>query len=225
MLIVDLDPIKCAQYTPASLYKYILEATSIAFARVNGTRATKNRVILTNDSPLQDLVVNDIYYSKRNRDWLTTYHNAVAMAYSRKFTDNYCSVKCDYIPRNAMAAYFSAPLKLHSPACDPLYADLVKQHNDTYKLITDVVELSRLMLIHMEPSPDEFISGEPEWLKENNYEDFITFDPINKLHIKISKGPRGYRYFVAHISDNWIEIEGVPKGIDLIVAHLINNQI
>lgn len=225
MLFLDQDPVICAQSTPISLYEAILPPikTAIEIVNKNLTRKIGTKVIST-PTELSELVVNDISFSKRNRDWYLDYYHALALNYSKISETKYPALRCNYVPRHDSGSYFANPLKIHHPTYDNAYLDLVLSHGEYYKGL-DALDTSRLMLLHLAPTPDEFMFGEPAWLSNNIYQDYIAFDPVNKLHIKIMRGPEQYRYFISRISNNWKEVQNVPKEIDAIMDCILINKV
>ena len=226
MLFLDQDPVMCAQSTPISLYESILPPLRTAIEQIRKVYNTRNIKckVISSPTDLEELVLNDIGFSKRNRDWYINYYNALAMNYNKLDKTQYPALQCMYAPRLDTGAYFSNPLKIHQPTYDKAYFDLVNTHGDFYKGL-DSLDTSRAMLIHLSPTPDEFMFGEPAWLSNNTYQDYSAYDPINKIHIKIVRGPKQYRYFTSKISNNWKEVANVPKEIDAIIDCILINKV
>lgn len=222
MLFIDSDPVTCASTTPVSMYHYIIKGLSeaISFANSNELKYKK----ITSSSDLKDLLVNDIAYSKRNRDWLVTYFNTLAMNNNKLTGCKQPPMYCEYSPKQNVGEYYSNPLNIHSPLYDKRYLPLVIEHQEEYKDFDNVIDISRLVLLQLEPSEDEFQFGEPIWLHSLENRDFTAFDPINKLHVRIVRTPKKYRYFTSHISDNWKEVCNVPVEIDKIIDCILLNR-
>ena len=226
MLLLDNDATICAQSTPASLYKYILDELQVAFKTIDSIKDTEGHVMVSEQCyirPLNKLLIADILYSKANRDWLVEYYNALALLQARYFKVKYPPINCDYRPFSNIGEYYGRQFRLHAPVYDNKYISLVKENEDFYKAIDDLVELSRLMLMQLEPTEDEFPAGVPIWLEEVQQNAYVAFDPISKVHVKVVKQDDNYRYFIAHISNNWKEIHNVPPEMKLIIDCLIKN--
>lgn len=223
MLFLDEDPITCANSTPVTLQVYTLNALKEAFeyvkanADVLGWEAPPSKL-----RPLMRLFVNDVLYSKANRDWLTNFYNTLALNHTKYCDETYPPLDCKYMPRRTIGEYYSRPLDIHSPVYDPQYSQLVLENTDVYSKVESVVDLSRLMLVQLEPTEDEFPLGTPMWLGEAQQDAYITFDPIKKTHVKIVRQGDRYRYFTAYISNNWKEVQDVPKEVDTIIDCLLN---
>lgn len=224
MLFLDIDPVICANNTPISLYEHILQALGDAFTEVETSSSCKYKSVAS-PIELKELFVNDILLSKNNRNWLITYHNILAYNLTKITGRKYPPRGCEYVSKRNIGEYFARPLELHKPIYDKRYLPLILENSDTYAHITDAVELSRAMLIHLKPSADEFPFGEPAWLNIIEYRDYVAFDPIQKLHIKIVRTSDGYRYYTSKISNNWKEIECVPPEMDKIIDCILVNKV
>ena len=224
MLFLDENPVACAMGTPISLYKHTLLSIKSAYDVLTKVDIFDKDLVVYKTEPLDILVRKDFKFSKKNRDWLVDYFNTLSLNYKNYCGENFGSLEKKYMPRRRMAEYMAAPLKIHKPTYEDTYTELVQEHSKVYSDTEDNVLLSRLMLMHMQPTADEFPFGEPEWIKQLEYRDYVSFDPIQKKFIKISRSSVGYKYFWSYISDNWIEIEDVPKEMDIIIEHLLSNQ-
>lgn len=168
--------------------------------------------------------MRDIAYSKKNRDWIFQYYNALSAIFKRTTGSYYGNVEFDFRPITQYARYLTKPLKIHSPLFDDFYAETLVEYLDKYADIDDDVILSRTILFDLEPTEDEFIAGVPDWFQDIKGSDFIAFDVVNRRYIKITKNKDGFRYFTSLISDNWKEILNVPKDMDYIVDYLISSR-
>ena len=225
MLFLDENPITCAMGTPISLYKHTLSSIKSAYSILTKVDIFDKDLVIYKTEPLEVLVRKDFKYSKRNRDWLVDYFNTLSLNYKKFCGEDFGTLEKKYMPRRRMAEYMSAPLRIHKPTYEDTYAPLVDEHSKLYADTEDIITLSRLMLMHLGTTDDEFPFGEPEWMKQLEYRDYVSFDPNTKKFIKILRSPAGYKYYWSYISDNWKEIENVPADMDDIVEHLLSSQI
>lgn len=217
MLILDEDPQLCALSTPISMHKHILESISDAYSNVSEKPLRIDQRVISEVGNLTELIMKDISMSKKNRDWIFTYFNTMSEQYYNYCKIDYGSINGNYMPMSNKGVFLSNPLKIHSPLYDTSYERLVSKYGDIYKDFKNIIELSRLMLVHLEPTGDEFPFGVPEWLNSVKHPDYIAFDPIKKIYVKVEKRSDGYRYYTSYISDNWKEIKDVPKDIDILM--------
>jgi hypothetical protein len=122
--------------------------------------------------------------------------------------------------------YMVNPLQLHSPMLDKQYQPLVQKHRERYAKIKDIIILSRVMLIDMQPELEDFPAGMPPWLVDVSLPMIEAFDTLNRRHIKIERDSEGkLHYFTSLISDKWEEIQNVPREMDYIVLYLATNKV
>lgn len=224
MLFLDEDPVICANNTPISLHKYTLTSIKSACTLLRADQTSYKNIHQDEVQGLSNLVMRDIAYSKKNKDWIIQYYNALSVIYKRKTSTYYGPVDFEFKPITQYARYLVKPLKIHSPLFDEFYAEALVDNLDKYADINDAVVLSRTILLDLEPTEDEFVAGIPDWVQDIKGSDFIAFDVVNRRYIKITKCKDGFRYYTSLISDNWKEILNVPKDMDYIIDYLISSR-
>ena len=229
MLILDKVPEVCADSTPYSLYEYILKSIREGVS-LSKSPSLCGKAPQYTSNKLSDLISKDILYSKNNRNYICAYYNQLARNYKKrtgnKKQHNILIPERVFTPEVNLAEYLLNPLLLHSPAIDSTYMDLYKRYKESLDMYAvDQVAFSRALLILMEPTDDEFVSGIPAWYRSLNDNYYTGFDPVTKRHIKIVKNENGkYSYYIGYISNCMKEIRNVPEDMKYVVEHLIHQK-
>lgn len=224
MLFLDENPNICATSTPISLVEHILESIRKGYDLLMSNPTSFKRLYKSEIHSLDKLIIHDIIHSKRNRDWIVMYYNTLASMFRRVAGKVFEPIRADYLPTKNIDKFLTNKLALHLPVCDSYYFELLEERREIYSQINDPILLSRTMLFDLKPTSDEFCMGIPDWFSSLSNNNFVTFDPISKKHIKIEKHGKGYRYYTSSISDNWKEITDVPDEMSYIVGYLISNR-
>lgn len=224
MLFLDDNPIMCVNNTPVSLFAHILTSIKSGYGSLLANPTSFNKTTCKEIEDLEDLIIKDILFSKKNRDWIVQYFNSMSSIYQKISGENYGSISADFNPVKNKDKYFTRPLKIHLPTFDKMFEKLVEENSAVYFEITDPILLSRTILIDLQPTEDEFVQGIPDWLSNIEGMGFSAFDPITKKHIKIVRVNDNYKYFISKISDNWQEITDVPKDMQYIINYLIRSR-
>lgn len=224
MLFLDENPVICVNNTPFSLFPHILQSIKSGYSSLCANPSAFKRYAITEVEPLEDLIIKDFVFSKKNRDWLVQYYNTMSSIYQKKTGNNMGSLIANFYPKINLDKYFTRNLKIHPPVFDEFYTELIEENEELYRDIDDPVLLSRTILLKLEPTGDEFVLGIPDWFSDIQDVEFKAFDPVTKKHIKILKAKDGYKYFVSKISDNWHEIENVPPDMQYIIDYLISSR-
>lgn len=225
MLFLDENPIECVRSTPFTLYEHILRHIKMGYEELMKNPSVferKNFGVKMED--LYVLVAYDMKLGKRNRDWLVQYYNTMSVYYQKISGKNYGAIRNDYLPARGLDSFLTAPLDIHSPMLDNFYLDIVLKHGDIYKNFESNIDISRVLLLQLDPTEEEFQYGLPTWYSEAKGQDFIAFDQTTRRYIKISKRDGNFKYYTSFISDNWREIKDVPKEMDYIINFLISTK-
>jgi hypothetical protein len=219
MLITDRDPVLAAKAVPLEYMQKTIQAIEHGY---NVAIVEKRYKPVYVKSQLNELICSDLLYSRKNAEWLSKFYTKLCDYMN---IDTRLRIHFNLAKLKGDGTYMINPLGLHSPLLDIQYDDLVKVSNDRYKSIKDVVTLSRVMLIDLQPQLEDFIEGIPSWLIDVSVPLIEAFDEVNRRHIKIERDSTGkLHYFTSFISDKWEEICGVPKEMDYIVLYLASNR-
>lgn len=224
MLFLDENPNICATSTPISLVEHILKSIRKGYDLLMSSPTSFKRLSKGEIHSLDELIIHDIIYGKRNRDWIVAYYNTLASVFRRATGKVFEPIRADYLPTRNIDKFLTNKLDLHLPVRDSYYLELLEERREVYSQINDPILLSRTMLFDLKPTSDEFCMGVPDWFSSISNSNFVAFDPISKKHIKIEKYGKGYRYYTSSISDNWKEITDVPDEMSYIIGYLISNR-
>lgn len=218
MLVTDRNPVLAAQATPLEHIESIAQNIKEGYEKATKEGHKRIRVL----SPLVDLVHSDLTYSIANCDWYSEYYKELQDICNVAGIFILPELNIDVLKIKGDDAFNRNPLNIHSPNYDEFYYDLYKQNEQRYANAVDPIILSRLMLIDMKPTFDEFVKGIPAWFIGDDV--LTAYDIVTRKHIKISRDGKRYRYFTAVISDKWKEITNVPPEMDYIVHYIISNR-
>ena len=220
MLITDESPVLSARSLPIELIETVAEKIRLGYNKAKTTKYERIHKV----SPLEELVFADLTYGIKNCIWYNNYYSEL---------ENICNIsKVVIIPHVEIKAteitqselFFKNPLNIHSPMYDEYYYEMYNSNRDKYNNTNNIYTLSRLFLVDMNPSFNDFVMGTPVWLVNSSNELIKVYDKINRRHIKIVRDENRLRYYTSIISDNWTEIMNVPPEIDTIVKYLISNR-
>ena len=220
MLITDRNPKMAAKAVPLECIEDITKAIAKGYEKAKST----GYVRICKVSPLDSLVHSDLTYSKKNCEWYHDFYNELQdiAKVAQVFIIPDLNISALKVQANSM--FMVNPLNIHSPVLDEYYQELIKKKEDIYKTIRDPIILSRALLMDMEPQYEDFVKGVPIWLMDIKNTVLQSYDNKNRRHIKIVRDNDHFRYFTSIISDNWSEIENVPKEMDIIVEYLLSNR-
>lgn len=220
LLFTDKEPTLVARAVPIELIKPIALSICEGYEKAKTTPYEK----LYQITSLDNLVCSDLTYSKKNCEWYSQFYTELEDIVN--IANIFKIPKLDINPANIMheRSFALNPLNLHTPMLDEYYRDLVRANIDSYKKMTELVGLSRLMLLDLNPKFEDFIKGVPVWYTKFSEPLLEAYDQVNRRHIRIVAKDGRLRYMTSIISDNWTEIKDVPPEMDIIVKYLISNR-
>lgn len=224
MLYLEKDPALCASSTPFPMVRGIIRNFIIAWKEVCGAG---NETLLQKTLPY--CISKDLEYSLANVKWYETYINELISICNSLKPNKLQQQPILLHPNNVqhkMNGFNTNPLKIHSPMFNDDYIDIIEENKPKFnKAQKDIIALSRLILIDMHPQFEDFPRGVPAWLSEVSPKELVSaYDMVNRRHIKIEKDGNRLRYYTSIISNNWKEIEDVPREMDILVGYLISNR-
>ena len=216
MLILDRDPRECARNTPAALIKSTLRTLhAVAQEVTNDNNDFK-------EGTAEAIVLHSIKSGMTTAQWYSDYLGELLICDERAFNNPWFH-KFSIEPAEVIySPYVTSDFipHLHNPCYIDDYKEFLPE-----KFPTDPVIASRLILAKMNPTYDEFHFGIPKWFIELSDKIYDSYDPQTGKHVVIRRAGDRYKYFTSFISDNFKEVENVPKEIDSIIDMLLTKDI
>ena len=76
---------------------------------------------------LDELIIHDIIYGKRNRDWIVAYYNTLASVFRRVTGKVFEPIRADYLTTRNIDRFLTNKLDLHLPVRDSYYFELLEE--------------------------------------------------------------------------------------------------
>ena len=189
MLITDTNPTLSARAIPIELIEGIASDIKLGYEFAQQSCCSKITVM----SPLNRLVHADLSYSHKNCEWYNTFYQELydIANISGVFKIPELTIDKSLIKSDSLSVI--NPLSIHSPLLDEYYKDLIVKNITKYnELSTNICALSRVMLVDLEPSFEDFVKGTPVWLIESVNPILLTYDVNSRQHIKIIQDKNRY---------------------------------
>lgn len=221
VLFLDKDPILCAKATPYESIRQTINDIVAGYELSCKSPEEVDKEELPFPDETASLICSDIRKGEYTCLWYSRFLQSLKIlegCVTGGFIDTPCidSKKVHY-NNIILPAYMPF---LHNPIHNSRYA----RFTDDLEKSSDAITVSRAILTLMQPEFEDFVMGQPEWLKFSSKEVLSAYDEENRRHIRIETNGKRYRYYTSIISDNFKEVTGVPEEMDKIVNYLMSNR-